>query len=597
MKNFNIRTKLFILIFSILIPMIALHSYNIVSQYKRSVESELKANQDFAQAINSAFINFVERLWDTELAIGTAIISDPSLSTEDIEAYMKAVVMHQPAVLRYTWLNTEGIVIATTIDNPYHITFLSDRDYFERIKKGEDKIISPIIQGRMSEHIIMPVARGIWKDGKLEGIIVAAVDVSKLDMVMPEQRLGRTSSFGIIDSSGMFVYRSGSPDIPYENRRIPPDFPAWKALEGQVVKTYSRESIFAEGKRMGVDYPISNIGWACYAAISVDEVLEKYLKNAYIGIIVLLIVIAASFLTAVLLGREFLYSITSLKEASVSIFNGDLHIRTNIQGNDEIASAGKAFDRMAERIQHLEVTRNLFLQTAAHELRNPMTGIKNIASIVRKRIDNGRPINETLGMLEVLEKEVDRLAKLLNQILEAFKAQKSNLPIKADYNLVNIADVINSALRPYIAAEDHIYNFDSHINFPALVFGNFERLEDAIRNLVGNAAKYSPRGSCVDVGLECDSGYAVISVRDEGIGIPKDQITHIFDSFCRGSNLKGKDPGGMGLGLYISRDVTQKHGGTIWAENNSDKGSAFYIKLPLYTKQEGAKCNGTYYDY
>ncbi len=114
-----------------------------------------------------------------------------------------------------------------------------------------------------------------------------------------------------------------------------------------------------------------------------------------------------------------------------------------------------------------------------------------------------------------------------------------------------------------------------------LVRGDKARLEDVLRNILSNAIKYSPNEKHIVVSLQVVNENALIMIKDKGIGINKEHLDAIFDSFFRGNNFAGNDPGGMGLGLYICKDIIVKHGGYIWAENNSDKGSTFYIQLPI----------------
>src|SRR5205085_1626533 len=100
--------------------------------------------------------------------------------------------------------------------------------------------------------------------------------------------------------------------------------------------------------------------------------------------------------------------------------------------------------------------------------------------------------------------------------------------------------------------------------------------------IVDNAVKYSAAGGRVHVELATHAEVALVSISDEGIGIPKDQQEHLFDRYFRASNNSPQSYGGLGLGLYISRDIVEKHGGHIWVESEVGKGSTFRIALPLH---------------
>jgi signal transduction histidine kinase len=113
-----------------------------------------------------------------------------------------------------------------------------------------------------------------------------------------------------------------------------------------------------------------------------------------------------------------------------------------------------------------------------------------------------------------------------------------------------------------------------------VVEGNPERLEGVILSLLDNAVRYSPQGGDIDVALVVREGEAVVSVRDRGVGIPKDKQAHIFERFYRAHTGTPYDYGGMGVGLYISSEVVRRHGGKMWFESEEGRGSTFYFSLP-----------------
>jgi signal transduction histidine kinase len=116
---------------------------------------------------------------------------------------------------------------------------------------------------------------------------------------------------------------------------------------------------------------------------------------------------------------------------------------------------------------------------------------------------------------------------------------------------------------------------------PVHIRGDPYRLEQVIANLVENALKYSAGDSTVRVTLDVNDDFALLSVADEGIGIPRDQQEQLFERYFRARNVSVTSYGGLGLGLYISRDIVERHGGRIWVESEVGRGSTFYVALPL----------------
>ncbi|KPU42344.1 sensor histidine kinase YycG [Oxobacter pfennigii] len=571
---------MFILIWVAIVPVVILHSMVIASQYKKAIDFELKSGEDYANAISVAFTNFIDRMWYAELSIGLSILENSSHDPAKIKEYLINCADSEPTILGITWANPDGVAVYSNnsgvagLDSPFW-------SFYEKIRNGEDKVMSNLFISEVSQNPTFLVARAIRENGVLKGIVTVAINVNELRGIFPPNRVSETSSFGLIDENGMIVYSDSVPDLAYSKRQIKEDGPAWKSLKGEVVKI-SDYKINDGTKRLMVSVPLSKLKWAAYASIDIDEVIKNPYNEAVSSVVIMIFIILCSFLMALYLIVHILKPVRILEKAANAISRRDYTVRTNFKRKDELGQTGLAFDHMTEHIQELESGRQLFLQTAAHELRNPMTSIKGIASLISRRISEGKPIKDTAELITTLENEVNRLSKLLNMILEAFKLQRDNIEIKANMSPLDINDVVQTVIKPFIMDTSNNRNFILNASQPAIVFGDFDRLADVIRNFIDNAIKYSKDFSEIIINIVIERDDAIISVKDQGMGIPEDQLDKIFSSFYRVKNGSEKDPGGMGLGLYICKDIIIRHGGSIWAENNLDKGSIFYIKLPLY---------------
>lgn len=246
--------------------------------------------------------------------------------------------------------------------------------------------------------------------------------------------------------------------------------------------------------------------------------------------------------------------------------------------------------RMIEKIQHereavAERERNQmrFLQIAAHELRNPMASIKGILALINRRLSGGKPIESwnIISMVQIMEQEIDRLAHLLDEIMDAYRMQGGRFFIKRQR--MDLFEVLRAALQPFLASQDNpLFLFEPVTTGPVWLYGSFTRLDEVFRNLFSNAVKYSLGRGTIMVRLEIKNGKAVVSIKDQGLGIPENQLGKVFEGFYRASNLRrDSDPGGLGLGLYICRDIVQRHGGRIWAESEEGAGATFFVELPL----------------
>ena len=227
--------------------------------------------------------------------------------------------------------------------------------------------------------------------------------------------------------------------------------------------------------------------------------------------------------------------------------------------------------------------RSRFMQAAAHELRNPLAAAKGMTALFRRRLAAGAPPDSLGRLAELMEREVDHLARLVDDMSDAFRAQEGRLTVSAAP--LDLREVLASVLRSLEGSEDR-----QRIDHPGLpagpvpVRGDATRLEQVARNLLTNALKYSPKDGRVWVELRTDGDRAELSVRDQGIGIPPGQLPRIFDAFYRVTNPSAGDPGGLGLGLYICNDLVQRHGGHIHVESAEGRGTTFRVELPLSTE-------------
>lgn len=237
----------------------------------------------------------------------------------------------------------------------------------------------------------------------------------------------------------------------------------------------------------------------------------------------------------------------------------------------------------AERAQR----RAALLDMAAHELRNPIASMKGILSYIRWRVSEGKPVRDLLKKIEVLEREVDRLARLLDEMLEAFRVHEGRLALS--FSDVDLGELLDRAVQLFAAAhEGRSFIVDGVPARGLTVAGDFRRLEDVFRNLLSNAVKYSPPSSDIRVTVELVDGSVVVSVSDQGVGIPPEDLPHVFEGFYRGRNLGNQDPGGLGLGLFICKRVVEAHGGSIHIESSPGRGTTCRVRLPLKAAQEPA---------
>ncbi|HEY8475377.1 MAG TPA: ATP-binding protein [Chloroflexota bacterium] len=236
--------------------------------------------------------------------------------------------------------------------------------------------------------------------------------------------------------------------------------------------------------------------------------------------------------------------------------------------------------RDVTRERELERLKSEFLLLVSHEFRTPLTvALGNVQLAERLVAAMDSRSAELRERLAGAERGVQRLVSMVQAMLDvlAIEAQRLRL-VRERLDLVSLVrDVVDEA-RPALA----MHRLDVVLPAePVVVEVDRRRIEDVVRNLLVNAGRYTPPGTRVTVTLRRVDGEAVLTVRDAGPGIPPDELSALFNRFRRARMLVGQAREGLGLGLYINREVVKAHGGRLWAESALGQGSAFHVALPL----------------
>jgi len=254
---------------------------------------------------------------------------------------------------------------------------------------------------------------------------------------------------------------------------------------------------------------------------------------------------------------------------------------TALQALANLAASALERNRQQIALGRLEVTREnerlrgVLLDALAHEFLTPLTSIKSAISTVRTEYVHDEEENE---FLTVIEEESDKLGEMINETTDMARIEPGHPRIRR--RKTHVAPLIRSAVQ-------HLKNLlrgrmlliDIPEGIPE-VEADPEMMELAIRQLIGNANKYSPPETSIEVRATCTEGFIEVQVRDHGAGVRDDEIESIFDRFYRGKRVK-EAIAGTGMGLSIARDIVKAHGGTMWAANPADGGACFFLTLPI----------------
>ncbi len=217
-----------------------------------------------------------------------------------------------------------------------------------------------------------------------------------------------------------------------------------------------------------------------------------------------------------------------------------------------------------------------FLQILGHELKNPLQTIKALLNVMESHAaDSKTPLSRYIKLANSCLK---RITALVDDLVSAEQATHKSLVVNA--SRVNLVPLIKESLEPFLSTPSHVFvtKFDQKADLPVLV--DPTRIHQILTNLISNAVKYTPEGKSIWLDLDLSAHYATVIIEDEGIGIPVEESSRVFEQFYRGTNTKDKFRG-AGLGLYVSRGLARMHGGDLWAEPRPQGGTLMKLSLPI----------------
>lgn len=266
--------------------------------------------------------------------------------------------------------------------------------------------------------------------------------------------------------------------------------------------------------------------------------------------------------------REFTFIRNDKKRLFLEVSSSPIKNRTG----KLVAAASIISDVTSQK--ELEVRKDDFVNMASHELKTPITSMKLYVDSLIMQVN--KYDERTRRIFKSMKTQTDKLEDLVEDLLDVsriqtgklrFQNERFRLDVLAQEALADLKDISRQSL---VIAK----------TAPTVIYGDRFRIYQVFTNLLTNAMKYSPGDKPITVTIRKDNTSVIVGVQDFGIGIPKDQQKKIFERLHQASTLPGKTFPGLGMGLYISREIIRRHKGKIWVESELGRGSTFYLSLP-----------------
>ena len=251
---------------------------------------------------------------------------------------------------------------------------------------------------------------------------------------------------------------------------------------------------------------------------------------------------------------------------------------------DDLAHQVEELTALHARVSDADQRKDVFLATLAHELRNPLTPIRNAMHVIRLAGDNRAAVAQTRGLIE---RQLSQLVRLVDDLLDVSRISRSKIELRKQR--IELQAVVRQAVETSSALLDH-YGHRLELtmpNAPLYVIADPARIAQVLSNLLNNAAKYTPPGGRVRMTVSADDEGAVVSVRDNGIGIKPEMLNVVFEMFTQVDTSLDRSRGGLGVGLAIVKRLVEMHGGRVEAKSDGpDAGSEFIVTLPAARPEE-----------
>jgi signal transduction histidine kinase len=344
----------------------------------------------------------------------------------------------------------------------------------------------------------------------------------------------------------------------------------------RIADVLNQKKFLFSGGQLFVSNPIVNSNQVIgnvYLEVELSELQQIKQYKLELAIVLLVGSIVFSFLIALAIqsyiSRPLLRLVNTMKKVSKT---GDYEKPLADEGKDEIGTLIQVYNKLMQQIKENIQKKDEFIGIASHELKTPLTTIKGYIEMLNMMEQD--PTKKQF--VQKAMNNVNKLEKLIKDLLDVSKIQSGQLQL--DMKEFNIKELLDETINSVQMVSTHqIIREDNLEN--EMIYGDRQRIEQVLLNLLSNAIKYSPGENKIIVESEKTDKELLIKIRDFGIGVPKDEQLNIFERFYR-TKETSIHISGFGLGLYICRDIIQRHYGKIWVET-ADKGSLFIFSLPL----------------
>jgi signal transduction histidine kinase len=472
-----------------------------------------------------------------------------------------------------------------------------------------EKVWSGSITGTESGEVTIAFGRPVRAEGgPTRGFFIVAFHAARLVEGLPLSP-PPDSDITFIDERGQLLHSTVRPDLAAGQRTVTVAPGVSEALQGRIARVMGAQTPLPGEARYGAFVPLARTGWVVgftrpQAALDA-RLRARFLQDA--GAVGVVFVLAAVLLA--LVARRVSAPLRRLSIAARAIAVGEhptIPAGDRGEEDDEVGRLAAAMRAMAgavsEREERLRAIaaenarlyeeaqaavrlREEFLSIAAHELKTPLTSVRGSAQLALRRFerDGSLEADRTVTALRLIDSQAARLSALIDRLLDVSRLRSGKLAL--ELGTCDLAALVRGVAE---RAQTNTTRHTVVVRAPMKLEVELDalRIEQVATNLLDNAIKYSPDGGAVEVGVALEGSAVRLSVRDHGTGIPTEHLSRVFERFFQSHNASHLS--GMGLGLFVAREIVELHGGTISAQLPAGGGTLIEVLLPARVDRKHA---------
>lgn len=464
---------------------------------------------------------------------------------------------------------------------PLGTYFSSDSDIYNKIINNEEYCGKATLEGETYISRIKPL---LDKNGSIIGAVSVENPVlnSYLEKTLSAIKIGKTGYVYITDSKGKGVVH------PTEKGNFISEYDFYKKITS--TKNGTVEYTYKNVYKLACYIYFEPWDWYIVATANYDDLVSSSKSILYTTLFSALVIILLGGIIALFMTNTLVKPINKLKSYIEIAGKGDLAVRSDINSKDEIGILSDSFNnmiaenkRLLEEAVQYDKLKTEFIANMSHELRTPLNIIFCTAQLFSSCLnqfetsDSKKLINYT----NTIKQNCYRLLRLVNNLIDITKIDSGFMELNLkNQNIVAVVEEITQSTAEYVHSKSRTIIFDTDIEEKNMAFDE-EKMERILLNLISNATKFTRPGDEIEVGVYDRNNYIMISVKDSGVGIPRDKLPQIFQRFKQVDPLLSRRHEGSGIGLSLVKSLVEMHSGKITVTSEINYGTEFKIFLPV----------------